>query len=241
MATFPVTILDNPRQQFRHFHRAAVAAYGAECPTIYPHELLGFIVSDLQWAQLPDNMAPNDDPELPPIILPRPVITVLVAPAANAGALTIKLWERRLDDNLLVSDNLRKLKAMLIASIQPADLVVLHDPSFGLLNVTALTIMNHITVLHGTRNQTDFAHLRAQLLISMTSQDSVQDFIGVHQLLHDQFADSQQPLSELDKCHFFREAVKTQAHIQHAIDSYLVAHPLVERQLFGAVTAHVLE
>ena len=101
--------------------------------------------------------------------------------------------------------------------------------------------MNHITVLHGTRNQTNFAHLRALLLFSMTSQDSLKDFIGAHQLLHDQFADSQQPLSELDKCHFFREAVKTQAHIQHAIDSYLVAHPLVERQLFGALTAHVLE
>ena len=100
------------------------------------------------------------------------------------------MWERRLADNLLATDNLRTLKSLLLASIPAADLVVLQDPFFGLLNVTALTIMNHVTILHGTRNQTDFAHLRAQLLVTMTSRDSVQDFIGSHQLLHDQFDES---------------------------------------------------
>lgn len=241
MSTFPVTLLENPRQNFRHFHRAVIAAYGAECPNIYTHGLLGFIVSDAQWAQLPGNMVQPDDNALPPAVLPRPTITVPPTPAINASSLTIKVWERRLADNLLCTDNLRRLKSLLLASITPADLVVLHDPLFGLLNVTALTIMNHVTILHGTRNQTDFAHLRAQLLTTMTSRDTVQDFIGSHQLLHDQFAESNQPLSELDKCHHFREAVQTQAHVQHAIDSYLVAHPLVGDQTFVALTTHVLQ
>ena len=185
-------------------------------------------------------MQPDDDAILP-VVLPRPTIIVPPTPAINASSLTIKVWERKLADNLMCTDNLRRLKCLLLASIAPADLVVLHDPLFGLLNITALTIMNHLTILHGTRNQTDFAHLRAQLLTTMTSRDSVQDFIGSHQLLHDQFAESNQPLSELDKCHHFREAVQTQAHVQHAIDSYLVAHPLIGDQTFLALTTHVLQ
>jgi hypothetical protein len=241
MATFTVTLLENPRQQFRLFYRAVVAAYGAACTTIHEHGLLGYIVNDTQWQLLPGNNVIDPDLAVANIILPRPSVVIPPTPAATAGALTIKVWERKLADNIAVSDNLRTLKAQLIASIQPADLVILHDPFFGLLNVSAFVIMAHVTVLHGTLDHSDFAHLRSQLLISMTHKDSLPDFIGTHQLLHAQFAESQQPLSELDKCHHFREAVKTQAHVQHAIDSYLVAHPLVGEQTFLALIAHVVE
>ena len=241
MASFPVTILENPRQQFRLFYRAVVAAYGAACTTINQHGLLGYVVNDTQWSQLPGNSVPNIDPNLPNDILPRPIVTIPATPPAAASALTIKIWERRLADNVLVTDNLRTLKSQLLASVQPADLVTLHDPFFGLLNVTAYTIMAHITELHGTLNRSDFSHLRAQLALNMTPSESLQDFIGTHQLLHDQFAEAQQPLSELDKCHHFREAVKSLPHIHHAIESYLVAHPLVGQQIYRELTVHVLQ
>ena len=39
----------------------------------------------------------------------------------------------------------------------------------------------------------------------------------------------------------FGEAVQTQPHIQHAIDSYLVAHTLIGEQTFLALTNHVAE
>ena len=138
MATFPVTLLDNSRHQFHLFNRAAVAAYGAEGPTIYTQGLLGFIVSDPQWAQLPGYLVPNDDVALPPALLPRPVVVIPPTPAATASSPTIKVWERKLADNLLTTDNLHRLKALLIASISSADLVALHDPLFGLLSVPAL-------------------------------------------------------------------------------------------------------
>ena len=86
MATFPVTILENPRQQFRVFYRTVVAAYGAACTTVHQHGLLGYIVNDSQWALLPDNNVPNDDPAIPNEILPRPSITVPVTPGAAASA-----------------------------------------------------------------------------------------------------------------------------------------------------------
>ena len=75
----------------------------------------------------------------------------------------------------------------------------------------------------------------------MTSSESLQDFIGAHQLLHDQFSEAQQPLSELDKCHHFREAVKSSPHSHHAIESYLVAHPLIGQQVYRDLTTHVLK
>lgn len=101
--------------------------------------------------------------------------------------------------------------------------------------------MTHLTELHGTLNRSDFTHLRLQLSLPMTPNDSIQDFIRTHQELHEQFAAAHQPLSELDKCHLFREAVQKQPHIQHAIDSYLVAHPLIGEQAFLALTNHVAE
>lgn len=174
-------------------------------------------------------------------LCPAPLSLSSPTPAANATALTIKVWERRLADNVSVTDNLQALKAQLIASVQPADIVLLHDPFFGLLNVPALVIMTHLTELHGTLNRSDFTHLRLQLSLPMTLNESNQDFIGTHQELHEQFAAAHQPLSELDKCHLFREAVQTQPHIQHAIDSYLVAHTLIGEQTFLALTNHVAE
>ena len=119
MVTFPVTLMDQPRQNFRPFYRAAVASYGAACTTVHQHCLLGFILNDAQWEQLPGNFVPNADPELPNEVVPRPTIILPVTPAANATALTIKVWEKRLAENVLVTDSLRSLKAQLIASVQP--------------------------------------------------------------------------------------------------------------------------
>ena len=119
MATFPVTLMDQPRQNFRSFYRAAVASYGAACTTVHQHGLLGFILNDAQWEQLPGNFVPNADPELPNEVVPRPTIILPVTPAANATAFTIKVWEKRLAENFLVTNSLRSLKAQLIASVQP--------------------------------------------------------------------------------------------------------------------------
>ena len=101
--------------------------------------------------------------------------------------------------------------------------------------------MIRLTELHGTLNSSDFAYLRSQLSLSMPPNASLQDFIGTHQLIHDQFSEAQQPLSELDKCHHFREAVTTFPHINHAIDSYLVARPLVGTQNYRDLTTHTLQ
>lgn len=71
------------------------------------HDLLGYIVSDLQWAQFPGNSVPNEDVAVPPALLPRPVIVIPPTPLATASSLKIGVWERKLADNLLTTDYLR--------------------------------------------------------------------------------------------------------------------------------------
>ena len=101
--------------------------------------------------------------------------------------------------------------------------------------------MIRLTELHGTLNSSDFAYLRSQLSLPIPPNASLQDFIGTHQLIYDHSSEAQQPLSELDMCHHFREAVTTFAHINHAIDSYLVAHLLVGTQNYRDLTNHTLQ
>ena len=80
MAMFPVTLTDQPRQNFWSFYRAAVAAYCAACTTIHQHGLLGFILNDFQWEQLLNNIVPNAEPNLPDVVLPRPIIILPATP-----------------------------------------------------------------------------------------------------------------------------------------------------------------
>ena len=101
--------------------------------------------------------------------------------------------------------------------------------------------MAHLTELHGTLNSSDFAYLHSQLSLPMTPNASLQDFIERRQLIHDQFSEAQHPLSEINKCHHFREAVTTFTHINHAINSYLVAHALVGAQNYRDLTTHTLQ
>ena len=74
---------------------------------------------------------------LPPALLPRPAIVIPPTPPATASSLTIKVWERKLADNFLTTDNLHRLTKLITSSIVPADLLALHYPFFGLLNVPA--------------------------------------------------------------------------------------------------------
>ena len=161
----------------------------------------GSLSTTFSWNNFQTVSFPTTIPICQIRLCPAPLSLSTPTPAANATALTIKVWERRLADNVSVTDNLQALKAQLIARVQPADIVFLHDPFFGLLNMPALAIMTHLTELHGTLNRSDFTHLRLQLSLPMTLNESIQDFIGTHQELHEQFAAAHQPLSELDKCH----------------------------------------
>ena len=86
MDTFTPNILNDPRQNFFSFQRVVIASYGGACQGIMRHGLLGFIVTDAQWADLDGNSTPNADPLLPQIVQPRPTLTLPPQPAANASA-----------------------------------------------------------------------------------------------------------------------------------------------------------
>ena len=241
MDTFTPNILNDPRQNFFSFQRVVIASYGGVCQGILRHGLLGFIVTDAQWADLDGNSTPNADPLLPSIVQPRPTLMLPPQPAANASALTIKIWERKCNDIHTMSEQLRALKIKLIASINRDDLTSLYDPIFGLLNIAHSTILQQVAMLHGILDSSDFVSLRQQLAARMTSSMSCAEIISKHRTVHDQLRDAGQAISDFDKCHLFREAVQGMAHIRAAIDSYLIAHPLIANQTFTTLAEHVLQ
>ena len=132
-----------------------------------------------------------------------------------------------------MTDNLRILKVQLIASVQPADIVILNDSFFALLNVPALTIMAHLTELHGTLNSSDFAYLRSQLSLPMAPSASLRNASVYPRPVRRSSAS----LSELDKWHYFREAITTFTHINHAIDSFPCGRTKLQRPHHPHTTA----
>jgi hypothetical protein len=241
MDTFIPNILQDPRQNFFSFQRVVIASYGGACQGILRHGLLGFIVTDVQWAALDGNSEPNEDPALPQIIQLRPTLILPAQPAGNASALTIKIWERKCNDIHTMSEQLRALKMKLIASISRDDLKALHDPIFGLLNIAHTTILQQVATIHGILDSSDFVALRQILAARMDCAMSCTEIISKHRTVHDQLRDAGQPLSDFDKCHLFREAVQGMTHIRAAIDSYLIVHPLIADQVFTTLAEHVLQ
>ena len=239
MDTFIPNILNDPRQNFFSFQRVVIASYGGACQGIRRHGLLGFIVTDAQWAALDGNSVPNADPELPPVVQPRPTLALPNQPTATASALTIEIWERKCNAIHTMSEQLRELKIKLIASISREDLTALHDPIFGLLNITHTTILQQVANMHGILDSSDFVSLRQKLAARMDSSMSCTEIISKHRRVHDQLRDAGQPIADFDKCHLFREAVQGMAHIRAAIDSYLIAYPLIADQLFTTLAEHV--
>ena len=51
----------------------------------------------------------------------------------------------------------------LIASISRDDLTALHDPIFGLLNITLTTILQQVATIHDILDSSDFVALRQKL------------------------------------------------------------------------------
>ena len=241
MDTFIPNILHDPRQNFFSFQRVVIASYGGACQGIQRHGLLGFIVTDAQWAASDGNLMPNADPELPPVLQPRPTLALPNQPAANASALTIKIWERRCNDIHTMSEQLRELKIKLIASISRDDLTALHDPIFGLLNIAHTTILQQVANIHGILDSSDSVSLRQKLAARMDSSMSCTEIISKHRTVNDQLRNAGQPISDFDKCHLFRETVQGMSHIRAVIDSYLIADPLIADQLFTTLAEHVLQ
>ena len=239
-----ITLHSNARQNFLGWRSSLVEAYGQSCNVYNRHGLLGFLLSDAAWALLPGNTTTADAvDDLPAVITiaARPTLPEFTPLAAAATAVQQSAWNRNTKILKYIRENYDLLKLRLITSVSADDIAILRNPTTAFLHVTPQAIMEHISILHGTLDNNDYAQLITTLTTAMTSADTISGIVARHRQIHEQFQNSNQSLSEYQKCIYFRNAINHHQHMRSAYESYVIATPLIGDQSFVTLTAHVIQ
>ena len=133
------------------------------------------------------------------------------------------------------------LKLRLITSVAADDIAILRNPTTAFLHVTPEQLLAHITILHGTLDNTDYTQLTLTLSTTMTTTDTISGIVARHRQIHDQFQTSNQAFSEYQKCTYFRNAIAHHTNMRAAYESYLISTPLIGEQTFAALTTHIAQ
>lgn len=231
----------NTRQSMQSFLRATNTAFGSRCQEhLGTNGLLGFCVSEAQWAMLPGNAINDPENEGEIIIANRPTIVFTPPPELNAAAAILKQYEITFRRNSAISEALRVLKNAIIISLPDADRNELSDPFFGLVSISCQQLLDHLRERYGTFLASDFDAFRTDLNAKIGTR-TFPELAAQHRLIHVQFASANQGLSEVDKCRYLRSAIGSNISYTTAITSYLTAHPQIIQQTFLGLVNHITE
>ena len=239
----PISLHTNARQNFLSWRSSTIEAYGQACVIYYRHGLLGFLLPDTAWANLPGNsITTEQEDDLPAVITiaQRPTLPEFTPLAAAATAAQQSAWDRNTKILKHVRENYDALKLQLINSVSADDIAILRNPTTAYLHVTPQAILVHISALHGTLDNNDYVQLTLTLQALMTTTDTISGIVARHRHIHEQFQSSNQALSEYQKCSYFRNAVNHHQHMRSAYESYVVSTPLVGAQTFLTLTTHII-
>lgn len=229
------------RQNLQGFLRAVNTAFGSRCQEhLGNNGLLGFCVTDEQWALLPGVATPDANNAGFFILANRPVVTFTEAPELGALAAQLKQYEIAFRRNSAISEALRLLKNSIVASLPDSDINELSDPILGLVSVSCFQILQHLRARYGIFLASDFDSFRTDLEASIGSR-TFSELAATHRLLHVQFSSANQILSEIDKCRYLRAAIAANIPMNTAVTSYLTAHPQIVQQTFAGLVAHITE
>lgn len=240
---FHPNLHQNARQNFIEWRSTVIEAYGQSCNVYIRNGLLGFLLSDAAWALLPGNTIVEDAiGDLPAVItiVPRPILPQFTPLAPAATAVQQAAWDRNIKIMRYTRENYDMLKLKLISSILPEDIAAIRDPIMAFLHISPQTILAHVTTIHGTLDNSDYAQLTAILSTAMATNDTISGIVARHRHIHEQFSTSSQALSEYQKCNYFKTAVIHHQQMRAAYDTYLVSTPLVGDQTFTTLTAHII-
>jgi hypothetical protein len=129
--------------------------------------LLTALLTDAQWDLHQLNLTPNANPALLDDTTPRPNVATPADHPANATNAVVRIYERAVAIHDECLNGLTTLLDALIASIGPANALLLADPVNGVLLVTCVDIINMTTVKHGTPQASDISHLKHQLSLPL--------------------------------------------------------------------------
>ena len=238
MATpLPFPSLDeNPRLHFASFERHVYDDAGSTCTDLFPHGLLFLVVSDQTWAALPNNSTTADGITT---INPRPTFLAPIQPPDNATTGVWKAFEtrRKLFDTFSAASLLllRRIKL----TLPPADVNLLSHPILGLVNFSALSLMEHLRQQYGTFQATDFALLFHQLEEKVTSATDFSTVAARFRLVFEQFSAHNQPISELQQCSYLSNAIEHVPHLVKTQDTYFQRFPDPTNRRFLQLVNHI--
>ena len=231
----------NTRQYMQAFLRAINTAFGGRCQEhLGINELLGFCVSDAQWATLPGFTEADPINIGDFIIAERPTIIFTPPPELGVVATILKQYEISFRENVAISEGFRILKNSIITSLLEADKDELSDPFFGLISISCQHIMDHLRERYGTYLASDFEAFRSDLETKIGTR-TFPELAAHHRLTHVQFQSANQGLPEVDKCRYLRAAIGNRISFTMAITSYLTAHPVIAQQTFSGMVNHITE
>lgn len=229
------------RKDLQSFLRAVNTAFGCRCQEhLGENGLLGFCVTDDQWALLPGVSIPDGNNPGNFIIANRPTVVFTEPPELGAAAAVLKQYEIAFRRNSAISEALRNLKNTIIASLPDSDIDELSDPTMGLVSVTSLEILQHLRTRYGIFVASDFGSFRRSLEETIGTR-TFAEVAAAHRLIHVQFGTANQNLSEIDKCRYLRASIASNVAMTTAVTSYLTTHPQIIQQTFAGLTAHITE
>ena len=232
------TCLENtPRENYSKFLVEVLAAASKTCSAHLDTGLVFALLSNNEWANFPNNKVIAADGTI--TIKPKPSVERPVPPEEDASSNAWKMYEAESKRFVAITECTEILQKKLLNSLPEADQTELHHPSYGLLMVTSLDIMQHLHTKYGSLQGPDFDALDLQLEKKL---EAVSDFAAhaAHmQIQFNTFANHQQPKSQLDKMRLLKKAVQHHGQIQRAIDQYYIETPLVFQQSFENMVARV--
>lgn len=196
--------------------------------------LLGYFLPAVQWNIFPRNI--RQDGTIIPVF---DIVTPIAQPAGNATNAVVKIWEKAQSDRTLIHNAVQAFTAKLINSLPPADISELGHPTWGILDVTAADIYQHLITKYSVLNAADFATITAKLSEPKSADEDFPALAERHRDLHAVCASAGQPISEYNKCLHYIEAVRTNPAGVFATQLYTQATPLIGDQTFANLVAHV--
>ena len=132
------------RKVLQGFFRSVNTAFGSSCQEHWgDNGLLGFCFTDIQWADLPGVAIPDINNAGNFIIAIRPTVILTQPSKLGAVAATLKQYEIAFRRNAVITEALRLLKNLIIASLSEADINELSNLTLGLVSVSCLQILQH--------------------------------------------------------------------------------------------------
>ena len=196
--------------------------------------LLGYLLPTALWATFPANI--RADGTIIPVF---DVITAIDEPPNNANAAVVKFWDKRVTGRDEILTAREDFTHKLINSIPASDISILSDPVWGMLNVTAAQIYAHIRTKYSVLNATDFETIYEHLKLSKSATEDFEALSARHRALHAICATAAQPLSELEKCKYYKAALSTNPAGCDSAHHYTRLTPLLANQTFATLAAYV--